>query len=81
MIILALALILAGSLSGAVILWLQGAAWWQIALGYVGGGWAGLLGGMAVVMVLRSLAAPWLAGSRPPQVPRQAAPHRRNTLP
>lgn len=56
MIILALALILAGSLTGTIVLWLQDAPLWQIALGYVGGGWAGLLGGMAVVMAVRGLA-------------------------
>lgn len=50
MIILALILILAGSFAGAFLLWLQDASFWMIVLGYVGGGWAGLLAGMPVVL-------------------------------
>lgn len=53
MIILALILILAGSLGGATALWLQDAPLWQVALGYVGGGWAGLLGGLPVLLAVR----------------------------
>lgn len=58
MIILALILILAGSFAGAAALWLQDAALWQIALGYVAGGWAGLLGGLPVAMLIRFLLDP-----------------------
>lgn len=55
MIIVALLLILAGSFTGGIILWLHEASLWQIALGYVGGGWAGLLAGLPMVIVVRSL--------------------------
>lgn len=55
MIVAVLILILTGSLSGAVALWLQGAPLWQIALGYVAGGWAGLLAGLPVMLALRAL--------------------------
>ncbi|MTE01772.1 hypothetical protein GIY56_15895 [Paracoccus sp. YIM 132242] len=48
MVIVALALILAGSFTATIILWLRDAPFWQIVLGYAGGGWTGLLGGMAV---------------------------------
>lgn len=58
MIVLALILILAGSFAGAAALWLQDASFWQIALGYVAGGWAGLLGGLPVVMLVRFLLKP-----------------------
>lgn len=53
MIVLVLLLILAGSLSGAAAMWWHDAPWWQIALGYVGGGWAGLLIGLPVTMAVR----------------------------
>lgn len=68
MIVLALALILAGSLAGAVVLWLQDASFWGIVLGYVAGGWAGLLGGMPVVLALRALRGPCRSqGGKPRQ--------------
>lgn len=54
MVILVLILILAGSLAGAVAAWLQDASFWGIVLGYVAGGWAGLLG-TAVLCALASL--------------------------
>lgn len=56
MIIVALILILSGSFTGAIILWLHEAPLWQIALGYVGGGWAGLLVGLPVILMIRGLA-------------------------
>jgi hypothetical protein len=55
MIILALALILTGSIAGAVTMWLQDASFWQVVLGYFVGGWSGLLLGMPVVLALRFL--------------------------
>lgn len=55
MIVLILALILTGSISGAAILWAQDASFWGIALGYVAGGWAGLLLGTPMVMMLCAL--------------------------
>lgn len=56
MIILVLILILAGSLGGGVALWLAGAPLWQIALGYVAGGWGGLLAGLPGLLLLRGIA-------------------------
>lgn len=56
MIVLALVLILAGSLAGTVALWLQDASFWGIVLGYVAGGWAGLLLGMPVALAVRAVA-------------------------
>ena len=56
MIIVALILILSGSFTGAIILWLHDAPLWQIALGYVGGGWAGLLVGLPVMLLARRVA-------------------------
>ena len=53
MIILALILILAGSFTGAFLLWLHDASFWMIVLGYAGGGWAGLLAGMPMMMLVR----------------------------
>ena len=68
MIVLVLIVILAGSLAGAAISWLQGASFWGIVLGYVVGGWAGLLGGMPAVLALRALAGPCrLQGGKPGQ--------------
>ena len=54
MIILALALILTGSIAGAVTMWLQDASFWQVVLGYFVGGWSGLLLGMPVVLAIRA---------------------------
>ncbi|WP_295045378.1 hypothetical protein [uncultured Paracoccus sp.] len=67
MIIVALILILAGSLTGAVLLWIQGASFWGIVLGYVGGGWAGLLLGLLAIALLRAvtgLPLPWLSSKK-----------------
>jgi hypothetical protein len=58
MIVLALMLILAGSFAGAIVLWLWEASFWGIALGYVAGGWVGLLVGMPMVMLVRFLLKP-----------------------
>lgn len=55
MLIVALILILAGSLAGAVIQWLQDASAWGIVLGYVAGGWAGLILGLPAVFLVRAL--------------------------
>ena len=76
MIVVALFLILAGSFTGAAALWFQGASFWGIALGYVGGGWAGFLGGMALAMALRGLAGLFPARPAPAasDSPRRAAP-------
>lgn len=63
MIILALILILAGSFAGAFLLWLQDASFWMIVLGYVGGGWAGLLAGLPMMLLLRL----WLNRRRMPR--------------
>ena len=54
-VLIALFLILAGSFAGAGLMWFQGAGIWQIVLGYVAGGWAGLLTGLPVVVLVRSL--------------------------
>lgn len=56
MVIAILALILAGSVSGAVLLWVQDASFWGIVLGYVAGGWAGLGTGLPVLLAIRALA-------------------------
>ncbi|WP_103174818.1 hypothetical protein [Paracoccus sp. SY] len=53
MIILALILILTGSFAGAFLLWLHDASFWMIVLGYVGGGWAGLLAGLPMILLVR----------------------------
>ncbi len=79
MIVVALFLILAGSFTGAAALWLQGASFWGIALGYVGGGWAGFLGGMALVMALRGLAGLFPARSAP--AGKGPGQHQQKTLP
>lgn len=55
MIIVGLVLILTGSIAGALILWLQDASFWQVVLGYVAGGWAGLLLGFPLAMAGRLL--------------------------
>lgn len=55
MVVLVLILILAGSLAGAVVAWLQDASFWGIVLGYIAGGWMGLLG-IPVIMAVRALA-------------------------
>ena len=55
MIVLALMLILAGSFAGAIVLWLWEASFWGIVLGYVAGGWVGLLVGLPVAMLVQFL--------------------------
>lgn len=64
MIVLGLVLILTGSLAGAILAWLQDASLWQVALAYVGGGWAGLLAGIPLAMALRHLTGPRGGGRR-----------------
>ncbi|MGN7870048.1 hypothetical protein [Paracoccus sp. 22332] len=54
MIVVVLILILAGSVTGAAVQWMQGASFWGIALGYAGGGWAGLLLGLLAITLLRA---------------------------
>ena len=49
MVILILGLILLGSFSTAAFLMIQGASWGMITLGYMGGGWAGLILGLSVL--------------------------------
>lgn len=55
MIVLVLILILIGSLSGASAMWLRDATFWQILLGYVAGGWAGLILGLPFCVLIQSL--------------------------
>ena len=69
MIIVVMILALAGSAVGSIVLWAQDAAWWQIALGYVGGGWAGLLLGLPAM-----LAGRWLWQRVPRQPDSEGAP-------
>lgn len=54
MIILCLLAILIGSFATSLALWLSGASWGVIALGYLAGGWAGLgLGAVTVMLACR----------------------------
>lgn len=55
MVILILGLILLGSFSTAAFLMIQGVSWGMVALGYVGGGWAGLILGLSVLYLLSML--------------------------
>lgn len=55
MVILVLVLILTGSLAGSLVLWLQGAAIGGIVLGYLAGGWIGLLVGLPLIFLIRAL--------------------------
>ena len=55
MIAVMLIIIVAGSLSTALFLAAAGASWTMIALGYVVGGWGGLLVGGAAIFLLRRL--------------------------
>lgn len=52
MIILVLALILLGSFTAAAIMLCQGASWGVIILAYIAGGWAGLLLGLLLLLLL-----------------------------
>ncbi|WP_374303625.1 hypothetical protein [Paracoccus sp. (in: a-proteobacteria)] len=78
MVIVALILILAGSIAGAVIQWLEDASVWGIMLGYVAGGWAGLVLGLPLVFLIRALVPAHPAktgtGSAPARTP--SGPHR-----
>lgn len=55
LIVLVLMLVVVGAAAGSVTLWVQGAPWWQIALGYVGGGWIGLIAGVPAILAGRWL--------------------------
>ena len=55
-IVVVLILILAGSFTGAGVVWMHEGSLWQIALGYVGGGWAGLLLGPHLLPAVREAA-------------------------
>lgn len=70
LIVLVLMVILAGSIAATVVLWILDATWWQIALGYVGGGWAGLLLGLPCILAGRWL---WRAATKRPEQGRAGA--------
>ncbi|MCZ0964200.1 hypothetical protein [Paracoccus benzoatiresistens] len=55
MIAVMLIVIVAGSLGTALFLAAIDASWAMIAVGYVAGGWGGLLGGGAAIFLLRRL--------------------------
>lgn len=55
MIVIILLLILSGALSSAIILGLKGLSWGMIALGYVAGGWLGLLAGLPILLLAREV--------------------------
>ena len=57
MIVPVLLLILTGSFGAGIAMAVQGAPLWQIALGYVAGGWAGLLGGLPLLLAVQLLCA------------------------
>ena len=52
MIIAALMLILAGSFTGAVVLWMRDGSFWQIVFAYIAGGWAGLMVGIPIMLLM-----------------------------
>lgn len=52
MIIVALMLILAGSFTGAVVLWMRDGSLWQIVLAYIAGGWVGLIAGIPIMLLM-----------------------------
>lgn len=52
MIIVALTLILAGSFTGAVVLWMQDGSLWQIVFAYIAGGYAGLIAGIPIMLLM-----------------------------
>ncbi len=55
MIIPVLLLILTGSFGTSIAMAMQGATFWQITLGYVAGGWLGLLAGLPLLIGTRAL--------------------------
>lgn len=73
MVILVLVLILTGSLAGSLVLWLQGAGIWGIVLGYLAGGWIGLLVGLPLILLLRALTGLRRRRPRPGSQPDQHA--------
>lgn len=73
MVILVLALILTGSLVGSVALWLQGAPVWSILLGYLAGGWIGLLVGLPLIFLIRAVLRPHQPRPGTPSPPDQPA--------
>ena len=58
MIILVLALILLGSFTAATMFLLKGASWGTVILAYMAGGWAGLLLGLLLLLLI-SRASGW----------------------
>lgn len=81
MIIPVLFLILAGSFAGAITLWLQDAPLWQVALGYVAGGWTGLLVGLPVLLAVQGVVRRWRTGSASPTARKRSGQHQQKTLP
>lgn len=55
MIVFFLGSILIGAILSAVLLWLGDASWGMIALGYLLGGWAGLVVSLPLLFLIRSL--------------------------
>lgn len=55
MTVLVLFLILTGSFGTSLAMAFQGASIWKIALGYVAGGWAGLLIGLPLLIGIQAL--------------------------
>lgn len=72
MIVLVMILILIGSAAGTAVMALQDAPWWQIALGYVGGGWVGLVVGLPGVVVAGRFTETRGTGSPAQRAKRQA---------
>lgn len=62
MVILILGLILLGSFSTAAFLMIQGVSWGMVALGYMGGGWAGLILGIVLLYLPSLLSGPCRRG-------------------
>ncbi|MFC3169186.1 hypothetical protein [Paracoccus fontiphilus] len=75
MLIVLLILILAGSLAGATILWLGEASILGIVLGYVAGGWAGLILGLPLILLVRILAPSRPVSLRSPPARKQSCQH------
>lgn len=55
MAVVVLFLILTGSFFTSIVLYLYGASWGAILLGYLAGGWIGLLAGLPLFLLLRWL--------------------------